>query len=137
MSYPLRTTGLHGLLFLVVTVSFILPVVFGTGALLPVPAAVVLSVLSGGAALVDASYHAFSPAQRPTRGCALSPRWARLRSSRAGWCGSRFFTPSTWPAPHPTASARFFSRWARCSASLASLSRSRTGARARYRTASA
>ena len=68
MSYPLRTTGLHGLLFLVVTVSFILPVVFGTGALLPVPAAVVLSVLLGGAALVDASYHAFSPAQRPTRG---------------------------------------------------------------------
>ena len=55
MSYPLRTTGLHGLLFLVVTVSFILPVVFGTGALLPVPAAVVLSVLLGGAALVDAS----------------------------------------------------------------------------------
>lgn len=61
MSYPLRTTGLHGLLFLVVTVSFILPVLFGTGALLPVPAAVVLSVLLGGAALVDASYHAFSP----------------------------------------------------------------------------
>ncbi|OFP84944.1 hypothetical protein [Corynebacterium sp. HMSC059E07] len=68
MSYPLRTTGLHGLLFLVVTVSFILPVVFGTGALLPVPVAVVLSVLLGGATLVDASYHAFSPAQRPTRG---------------------------------------------------------------------
>lgn len=68
MSYPLRTTGLHGLLFLVVTASFILPVVFGTGALLPVPAAVVLSVLLGGATLVDASYHAFSPSQRPTRG---------------------------------------------------------------------
>lgn len=68
MSYPLRTTGLHGLLFLVVTVSFILPVIFGTGALLPVPAAVVLSVLLGGATLVDASYHAFSPTQRPTRG---------------------------------------------------------------------
>ena len=68
MSYPLRTTGLHGLLFLVVTVSFILPVLFGTSALLPVPLAAWASVLLSALALVDASYKAFSPTQRPTRG---------------------------------------------------------------------
>lgn len=68
MTYPLRTGALHGLLFVIVAVSFILPVVFGTGALLPVPVAVGVSVLVGIAALVDAAFHAFAPAQRPTRG---------------------------------------------------------------------
>ena len=68
MSYPLRAGVLHGLLFVLVAVAFILPVLFGAAALLPVPLAAWASVVLAALALVDASYHAFSPAQRPTRG---------------------------------------------------------------------
>lgn len=68
MSYPLRAGVLHGLLFVLVGVAFILPVLFGSAALLPVPLAAWASVLLSALALVDASYHAFSPSQRPTRG---------------------------------------------------------------------
>lgn len=68
MTYPVRAGVLHGLLFVLVTVAFILPVLFGTSALLPVPLAAWASVLLSGLALVDASYHAFSPSQRSTRG---------------------------------------------------------------------
>ncbi|OFN76624.1 MULTISPECIES: hypothetical protein [unclassified Corynebacterium] len=68
MKYPLRAGILHGLLFVLVGVAFILPVLFGSAALLPVPLAAWASVLLSALALVDASYHAFSPSQRPTRG---------------------------------------------------------------------
>ena len=68
MTYPLRAGVLHGLLFVLVAVAFILPVLFGAAALLPVPLTAWASVLLSTLALVDASYHAFSPSQRPTRG---------------------------------------------------------------------
>lgn len=68
MTYPLRTGALHGLLFILSTVCFVLPVVAGTGALLSVPVAAGLSAILAVLLLIDASYHAFSPTQRPTRG---------------------------------------------------------------------
>lgn len=68
MNYPVRAGVVHGLLFVLVAVAFILPVLFGAAALLPVPLAAWASVVLGALALVDASYHAFSPSQRPTRG---------------------------------------------------------------------
>ena len=68
MNYPVRASVVHGLLFVLVAVAFILPVVFGAAALLPVPLAAWASVVLAALAPVDASYHAFSPPQRPTRG---------------------------------------------------------------------
>lgn len=68
MRYPLRAGVVHGLLFLLVAVAFILPVLLGAAALLPVPLAAWASVVLAAIALVDASYKAFSPSQRPTRG---------------------------------------------------------------------
>ena len=68
MTYPLRTGALHGLRFILSTVCFVLPVVAGTGALLSVPVAAGLSAILAVLLLIDASYHAFSPTQRPTRG---------------------------------------------------------------------
>ncbi|WP_412099462.1 hypothetical protein [Corynebacterium aurimucosum] len=68
MSYPMRAGVVHGLLLVLVAVAFILPVLFGAAALLPVPLAAWASVVLAALALVDASYHAFSPSQRPTRG---------------------------------------------------------------------
>ena len=68
MSYPLRAGVLHGLLFVLSTVCFVLPVVAGTGALLSVPVAAGLSAILAVLLLIDASYHAFSSTQRPTRG---------------------------------------------------------------------
>ena len=68
MTYPLRTGALHGLLFILSTVCFVLPVIAGTGALLSVPVAAGLSAVLAVLMLIDASYHAFSPTHRPTRG---------------------------------------------------------------------
>lgn len=68
MNYPVRAGIVHGLLFVLVAGAFILPVLFGSAALLPVPFAAWASVILAALALIDASYHAFSPSQRPTRG---------------------------------------------------------------------
>lgn len=84
MMYSLRTAILHGLLFVLVAVSFILPVILGAGALLPVPVAARTSVVVAGLALVDASFHAFSPTQRPTRGLRLNSALGALVLI-AGW----------------------------------------------------
>ncbi|QRP97375.1 hypothetical protein I6J72_09345 [Corynebacterium sp. FDAARGOS 1242] len=84
MTYSLRTAILHGLLFALVAVSFILPVILGAGALLPVPVAAWTSVVVAGLALVDASFHAFSPTQRPTRGLRLNSALGALVLI-AGW----------------------------------------------------
>lgn len=84
MTYALRTAILHGLLFALVAVSFILPVILGVGALLPVPVAAWIAVVIAGLALVDASFHAFSPTQRPTRGLRLNSVLGAL-ALIAGW----------------------------------------------------
>lgn len=84
MTYSLRTAILHGLLFVLVAVSFILPVILGASALLPVPVAARTSVVVAGLALVDASFHAFSPTQRPTRGLRLNSALGALVLI-AGW----------------------------------------------------
>lgn len=68
MNYPLRAAVLNAVLLVLVAICFLLPVFFGTSALLPVPVAAWTSVILAVLALIDASYHAFSPAQRPTRG---------------------------------------------------------------------
>lgn len=84
MTYSQRAAILHGLLLLLSTVSFVLPVVAGTRALLSIPiaagAAVILAVLM----LVDSSRHAFSPAQRPTRGLRVLSVLAAV-ALIAGW----------------------------------------------------
>lgn len=84
MTYTQRAAILHGLLLLLSTVAFVLPVVAGTRALLSIPisagAAVFLAVLM----LVDSSRHAFSPAQRPTRGLRVLSVLAAV-ALIAGW----------------------------------------------------
>lgn len=84
MTYNLRAAILHGVLLLLSTVAFVLPVVAGTRALLSIPiaagAAVILAVLM----LVDSSRHAFSPAQRPTRGLRVLSVLAAV-ALIAGW----------------------------------------------------
>lgn len=84
MTYTQRAAILHGLLLLLSTVAFVLPVVAGTRALLSIPisagAAVILAVLM----LVDSSRHAFSPAQRPTRGLRVLSVLAAV-ALIAGW----------------------------------------------------
>lgn len=84
MTYSQRAAILHGLLLLLSTVAFVLPVVAGTRALLSIPiaagAAVILAVLM----LVDSSRHAFSPAQRPTRGLRVLSVLAAV-ALIAGW----------------------------------------------------
>lgn len=84
MTYTQRAAILHGLLLLLSTVAFVLPVVAGTRALVSIPiaagAAVILAVLM----LVDSSRHAFSPAQRPTRGLRVLSALAAV-ALIAGW----------------------------------------------------
>ena len=84
MTYSLRAAILHGLLLLLSTVAFVMPIVAGTRALLSIPiaagAAVILAVLM----LVDSSRHAFSPAQRPTRGLRVLSVLAAV-ALIAGW----------------------------------------------------
>lgn len=84
MTYPLRTGALHGLLFILSTVCFVLPVIAGTGALLSVPVAAGLSAVLAVLMLIDASYHAFSPTQRPTRGLRVVSVLAAV-ALIAGW----------------------------------------------------
>ena len=84
MTYSQRAAILHGVLLLLSTVSFVLPVIAGTRALLSIPiaagAAVILAVLM----LVDSSRHAFSPTQRPTRGLRVLSVLAAV-ALIAGW----------------------------------------------------
>ncbi|TRX62852.1 hypothetical protein [Corynebacterium hiratae] len=61
MNYPLRAAVLNAVLLVLVAICFLLPVFFGTSALLPVPVAAWTSVILAVLALIDASYHAFSP----------------------------------------------------------------------------
>ena len=84
MTYPLRAGVLNGLLLLLSLVCFALPVIAGTGALLSVPVAAGLSAILAVFLLVDASYHAFSPTQRPTRGLRVVSVLAAV-ALIAGW----------------------------------------------------
>ena len=84
MTYPLRAGVLNGLLLLLSLVCFALPVIAGTGALLSVPVAAGLSAVLAVLMLIDASYHAFSPTQRPTRGLRVVSVLAAV-ALIAGW----------------------------------------------------
>ena len=61
MTYSLRAAILHGLLLLLSTVAFVLPVVAGTRALLSIPLAAGTAIILAVLMLVDSSRHAFSP----------------------------------------------------------------------------
>lgn len=112
MMYSLRTAILHGLLFVLVAVSFILPVILGAGALLPVPVAARTSVVVAGLALVDASFHAFSPhpASHARAALELSARRPRPHSGLAGVEPplQHYRRHSSYPLPH-----RHFPTWGR------------------------
>ncbi|MDO5032345.1 multidrug transporter [Corynebacterium sp.] len=69
--YPARALAVHAVLFILVLLAFVWPVIFGQSALLPVPFSGVLSILVALALLGDASYKAFAPTQRPSRGLRL------------------------------------------------------------------
>lgn len=84
MTYSQRAAILHGLLLLLSTVSFVLPVVAGTRALLSIPIAAGAAVILAVIMLVDSSRHAFSPAQRPTRGLRVLSVLAAV-ALIAGW----------------------------------------------------
>lgn len=84
MTYSLRAAILHGLLLLLSTVAFVLPVVAGTRALLSIPIAAGAAVILAVIMLVDSSRHAFSPAQRPTRGLRVLSVLAAV-ALIAGW----------------------------------------------------
>lgn len=84
MTYPLRAGVLNGLLLLLSLVCFALPVIAGTGALLSVPVAAGLSAVLAVLMLIDASHHAFSPTQRPTRGLRVVSVLAAV-ALIAGW----------------------------------------------------
>ena len=75
MTYTKRTLWLHSALFILAFLAFILPVVFGTSALLPVWLTGGLSLGLAACALVDAAYKFFAP---------TSPRSLRLLSGLAG-----------------------------------------------------
>lgn len=75
MTYIKRTLWLHAALFVLAFLAFILPVVFGTAALLPVWLTGGLSLGIAACALVDAAYKFFAP---------TSPRSLRLLSGLAG-----------------------------------------------------
>lgn len=75
MTYTKRTLWLHAALFVLAFLAFILPVVFGTAALLPVWLTGGLSLGIAACALVDAAYKFFAPS---------SPRSLRLLSGLAG-----------------------------------------------------
>lgn len=75
MTYTKRTLWLHSALFILAFLAFILPVVFGTSALLPVWLTGGLSLGLAACTLVDAAYKFFAPA---------SPRSLRLLSGLAG-----------------------------------------------------
>lgn len=84
MTYSQRAAILHGLLLLLSTVAFVLPVVAGTRALLSIPIAAGAAVILAVIMLVDSSRHAFSPAQRPTRGLRVLSVLAAV-TLIAGW----------------------------------------------------
>ena len=75
MTYIKRTLWLHAALFLLAFLAFILPVVFGTAALLPVWLTGGLSLGLAACVLVDAAYKFFAP---------TSPRSLRLLSGLTG-----------------------------------------------------
>ena len=75
MTYTKRTLWLHAALFLLAFLAFILPVVFGASALLPVWLTGGLSLGIAACVLVDAAYKFFAPS---------SPRSLRLLSGLAG-----------------------------------------------------
>lgn len=75
MTYIKRTLWLHAALFFLAFLAFILPVVFGTAALLPVWLTGGLSVGLAACVLVDAAHKFFAP---------TSPRSLRLLSGLAG-----------------------------------------------------
>ncbi|MHC9721694.1 hypothetical protein [Corynebacterium diphtheriae] len=64
MTYIKRTLCLHAALFILAFLAFILPVVFGTSALLPVWLTGGLSLGLAACALVDAAYKFFAPPLR-------------------------------------------------------------------------
>lgn len=84
MTYTQRAAILHGVLLLLSTVSFVLPVVAGTRALLSIPIAAGAAAILAVIMLVDSSRHAFSPAQRPTRGLRVLSVLAAV-ALIAGW----------------------------------------------------
>ena len=75
MTYTKRTLWLHAALFLLAFLAFILPVVFGASALLPVWLTGGLSLGLAACALVDAAYKFFARS---------SPRSLRLGSGLSG-----------------------------------------------------
>ena len=75
MSYTKRTLWIHLGLFLLAFLAFILPVVVGTAALLPLWLSGGVSIILAAGALIDAAFKFFAPA---------SPRSLRLLSGLAG-----------------------------------------------------
>ena len=75
MSYTKRTLWIHLGLFLLAFLAFILPVVVGTAALLPLWLSGGLSIILAAGALIDAAFKFFAPA---------SPRSLKLLSGIAG-----------------------------------------------------
>ena len=84
MTYPLRAGVAHALLLILSTVCFVLPLVAGTSALLSMPVAAAASAIVALFLLVDSAFHAFSPAQRATRGLRVVSVLAALALC-AGW----------------------------------------------------
>lgn len=68
MRYPVRTLVAHVVLFFFVFVSFILPVVLGGSALVPVRLSGAIGIALSLAVLVDCARHFFAPAQARSRG---------------------------------------------------------------------
>lgn len=88
MTYSLRAAILHGLLLLLSTVAFVLPVVADTRALLSIPLAAGTAIILAVLMLVDSSRHAFSPPPNALPvACECYPYWPPWHSSRAGCCG--------------------------------------------------
>lgn len=69
MSYTKRTLWIHLGLFLLVFLAFILPVVIGTAALLPLWLSGGLSIVLAAAALIDAAFKFFAPPPHAASSC--------------------------------------------------------------------
>ena len=93
MTYTKRTLWLHAALFLLAFLAFILPVVFGSAALLPVWLTGGLSLGLAACALVDAAYKFFAPPPRAASACSLA--LPASFCSSAGASGS--ISTAIWP----------------------------------------
>ena len=84
MNYPIRTLLCHAALLFFVAISFILPVVFGGGALLPVRASGAIGIVLGLFSLGDSARLYFARAQARTRGLRILSAIGAL-SQLIGW----------------------------------------------------